>query len=336
MTSLDFFRLAKTREEFRIPPMLLGVVFALAACFIWGLIFVVPQFLSGFSSIEVALGRYCFYGIVSCLIFCKLKFQGRCKYPRSIWVKSLYFSLISTIGYYTFVVLALRYSTPAICALVLGISPITIAFYGNWKQRETTFKSLILPSLLILLGLAIINVPHLAKAASPSSYVLGLACCVMALIAWSWYVVANSRFLKQHPHVRSSDWSTLIGVSTLIWVIIFALALSVFESNSSLDKHFAFTPELINFLLGSAILGLLCSWVGAYLWNKASLNLPVSLAGQLTIFETIFGVIFVYILQQQTPPFLESIGIAILLIAIVYGIRQFSKRKGYGKELKPH
>ena len=57
----------------------------------------------------------------------------------------------------------------------------------------------------------------------------------------------------------------------------------------------------MSFLIGCATLGLLCSWVGASLWNKASVFLPVSLAGQLMIFETIFGVLFVYMLNQQMP-----------------------------------
>lgn len=314
-----------------------GIAFALGACFIWGLIFIVPQFMTGFTSIEVALGRYFVYGIISSLIFCKSKFQGTCRHPRGIWVKALYFSLASTIVYYTFVVLALRYSTPAICALILGISPITIAFYGNWKQRETTFKSLIIPSALILIGLVIINVPHLEESGSISTYVLGLVCSFLALLAWSWYVVANSRFLKHHPEVRSSDWSTLIGVATLFWVFVFALFLSLFfENQLQMEKYLTPGPELTKFIIGSAILGLLCSWVGAFLWNKASLHLPVSLAGQLTIFETIFGVVFVYTLERQMPPRMESIGIVILLIAIVYGIRQFARKRTYNNQLTPH
>jgi drug/metabolite transporter (DMT)-like permease len=317
--------------------MLSGVIFALSACFIWGLIFIVPQFMSGFSAIEVTLGRYLFYGLVSSLIFCKSKLQGSCKYSRSYWVKALYFSLVSTIGYYTFVVLALRYSTPAICALILGVAPIVIAFYGNWKQKETTFRSLIAPSLLILLGLVIINIPHLRDTASPSSYVLGLLCSLLALFAWSWYVVANSRFLKQNPKMRSSDWSTLIGVATLFWVVLFAIVLGLFSENQlHLEKYFTFNSELARFLIGSAILGLLCSWVGAFLWNRASLNLPVSLAGQLTIFETVFGVIFVYILERHLPPVTEAVGIGILLVAIIYGIRQFARKKPYNNQLKPH
>jgi hypothetical protein len=42
------------------------------------------------------------------------------------------------------------------------------------------------------------------------------------------------------------------------------------------------------------------------------------LAGQLTIFETIFGVLFVYLLNQHLPPLIESLGISILLISVLW------------------
>lgn len=300
--------------------MFKGTVYALSACFVWGLIFVVPQFMSGFSAIEVALGRYAFYGIISLFIFSRAWLQGNCRYPLQIWIKALFFSLVTTIIYYTCLVLALRYSTPAICALILGISPIAIAYYGNWKQKECSFKKLILPSILILAGLVIINVPHLEASDSSSRYILGLLCSLFALISWSWYVVANSQFLKNNS-VSSNEWSTMIGVATLFWVILCGLILIVgFKSQLDIQKYVSMSPELINFLIGCAILGSLCSWLGAFLWNKASIHLPVSLAGQLMIFETIFGVLFVYTVAQDLPSKMDLFGILLLLGAVAYGI----------------
>ena len=137
-----------------------GIIFALGACLIWGLIFVVPEFMDGFSSIEVALGRYLVYGTLSSLIFLKLRSGGKCIYPFKIWIRAIIYSLFTSIGYYTFVVLGLRFATPAICALVLGLGPITIALYGNFTEKEIPYKSLIVPSILIVIGLIAINYPN--------------------------------------------------------------------------------------------------------------------------------------------------------------------------------
>jgi len=305
--------------------MFKGTLFAVAACFLWGLIFVVPQFMTGFSPIEIAMGRYLFYGGISSCILLKSKVQFNVSYPLKIWMKALYFSLFCTIVYYTALVLALRDSGPAIAALVIGISPITIAFYGNWKQKECSYKKLILPSAFIAIGLLIINLPPLLANDFSSKYLFGLFCCAISLFSWTWYVVANADFLKNNKNITPNEWSTLMGVATLFWVIVCGVVLVIgFSDQLDLAKYSSMDETMVNFLMGCTILGFLCAWVGAYLWNRASLYLPVSLAGQLTIFETIFGLLFVYVAAQEIPPLFECVGIMVLLSAVMYGIKQSS------------
>lgn len=315
--------------------MLKGITFALAACFIWGLIFVVPQFMEGYNALEVALGRYFFYGMFSILIFTRVKWQGQFNYSSYYWKKALLFSLITTVGYYPFVVMSLRYSSPAICALILGVSPITIAFYGNWQLKEGDFRSLLFPALLILLGMGIINAPHFIEESFPLSHFWGLICALMALTTWTWYAVSNAKILKDHTELASSDWSTMMGVGTLFWVLIFTAFFGLVSPEYvDVKKYVSVNSMWMNFVVGSAILGFICSWVGAYLWNKASFYLPVSLAGQLMIFETIFGLLFVYITEQKVPPLIELLGVAILLMAIVYGMRSFYQKEAAATTLQ--
>lgn len=310
--------------------MVKGIAYALGACLVWGLNFIVPQFLEGFSSIEISLGCYFFYGVISLFILLNDYFQGRGRFKWSIWYKASYFSLISTIVYYTCVVLALRFATPAICALILGISPIVIAFYGNWKHKECRFRSLIFPALLILLGLVVINVPQFSTSDSPSTYLLGLFCAFLGLLSWGWYVVENSRFLKDNPTVASSDWSTLVGVATLFWVLLGGAIIALFFTEQMpLEKYQTFDTLTKNYLIGCAILGVICTWVAAYLWNRASLKLPLSLLGQLAIFETIFGLVYVYTLDQRLPTHTEYLGITLFLGAVGYGIRLTAQKSTF-------
>lgn len=303
--------------------MFKGIVFALSACFIWGLIFVIPQFMSSFNPVEIALGRYWFYGMISSLIFLGARWKGFCSYPFSIWVKALLLSFLS--GYYLWVILAIRYTSPEVCALILGTSPIVIAFYGNWSQKEGNFKLLLLPSVLILIGLVMINAPHLVLTGSPVEYTFGLLCSVISLISWSIYVVWNSRFLKSNLSVHSDDWATMQGVATFFWCLVCSVVCCVFYwDDLEMGKYVGWNESSQVFMMGCATLGLFCSWVGAFLWNKASIFLPVSLAGQLMIFETIFGILFVYLLQQRLPPMLEVGGILLILTAVIFGIRMYS------------
>lgn len=307
---------------FRDFSLITGIIFALLACLIWGLIFIVPQFMEGFHSLEITLGRYFLYGLVSLLLFCKEHFYGKKRYPRAVWIYALIFSLIGTILYYVNVVLALRFCSPAICALILGAGPIAIAFYGNWREKEIQYRQLAIPSIGILIGLIVLNLPHMNRDSLLGSYTLGLFCALLALAAWSWYVVENARFMRSHPEISANEWSSLVGVATLIWVIILSGILGPFFHDSIQFSSYLSS----SFLLGSAVLGILCAWAGTLLWNKACLRLPVTLAGQLTLFETIFGVLYVYLLEQRLPPLMEAIGVGILLLAVLYGIRKTPAR----------
>ncbi len=44
-------------------------------------------------------------------------------------------------------------------------------------------------------------------------YLLGILAACGSMLAWSWYVVSNSQFLKQNPQITSQQWSTVVGVT---------------------------------------------------------------------------------------------------------------------------
>lgn len=305
--------------------MFKGVIYALSACLIWGLIFIVPGTMAEFSPLEISLGRYCIYGAFSWLVI--LKWWRKTKYSLSTWTKAMGYSLIITCGYYTCLVLALRYATPAITALIIGASPIMIAFYGNWRQKEVSFKSLIIPSSLILIGLCFINIPQLQNEGSPVKLLWGVCCAFLSMAAWSWFVVANARFLKNNPNVDSGHWNDMIGATSLFNVFLLGtMASFLFDNPFQFDLLQTWDGVLVRYILGCSILGVMCSWVASALWNKASFLLPITLTGQLSIFETVFGILFFYLIEWKFPLTLECVGIALFLVATVIGINRFERR----------
>ncbi len=310
--------------------MLKGTIYAIAACLIWGLIFVVPPYLKGFDSLEIALGRHCIYGITSCLLLLWASRNASIKYPLAIWGQAFLFSLIANIFYYSCVVMGVKHASPSITALILGVSPVLISFYGNWLQKECNFKSLIIPSVLILVGLFMVNIPIFQQEELGSQkpyYLIGVLASFGALFSWCWFVVANARFLKNNPEIDPQAWSTISGVTTLIWVLFLGGSYEIWQGAEHWQKFITPSPELWVFLGGCATLGILCSWIGYFLWNKASMLLPVSFAGQLTMFETIFGLLYFYLLKQESPPIVELAGITLMLSAILYGMKAFTEEQ---------
>jgi|JI9StandDraft_1071089.scaffolds.fasta_scaffold10978_6 drug/metabolite transporter (DMT)-like permease len=310
--------------------MIKGTLFGLLACFIWGLIFVIPGFIEEFSSLEVVFGRYFFYGLLSLVFFISKKKR----YPLSLWIRALGYSLVASIIYYLSLVLALRFATPPIAAIILGLAPIPITLYGNWKEKKCDYLQLALPCLLLLIGLVMVNAPHFINSPTPLLFTFGLINGFIAFATWSWYAVTNAEFLKQNPHVRSEEWSTLMGIANLMWVLLFILPVAFFYKDTPLVmKYFLFGPSIKKFILGSMALGFVCSWVGGFYWNKASRILPISLSGQLLIFETVFGLLFVYSLEGAFPSLLETSGIVLLLAAVSYGVHLTSRGKAKAPEI---
>ncbi len=293
--------------------MILGILFALGACLLWGTIFVIPQFLPEFSSLEVALGRYFFYGLFSALLLIK-------KFPRQslrTWSLAFFFGLVANVIYYIGIVIGVRFATPPVTVLVVGMCPVMAALYGNLHSREFSFRGLLLSCFVMVCGIVLVNVTEIDWSFGKSSlkeYMIGMAGAIVALLTWAHYAVQNAKFLKANPELPRTEWATMIGVSTLFWVILLTGFLTM-SSNEiiNLQKFVHYSPQLGKFLLCTAFLGIACAWVGCYWWNKASSLVPISIIGPLIIFETLFGLLCVFLYEMRMPTAIEFTGITAML-----------------------
>ena len=310
--------------------MFKGLLFAIGACFVWGLIFVIPQYLGDFSGVEVVLGRYLSYGILSAFLFFRKGLVRIRRYTLKTWMTAFVFALFSNLVYYLGLVAGLRFVSPTLAVLVIGMAPIVVAIYGNWRVREIAYRDLAIPCIWIAVGLVLVNATEVDwsfKVTSLLQYMLGLIGILAALLAWCWYAVTNARFLKEHSHIPAGEWSTVIGVATLFWAlligVIFALGM---KSELNISKFLVFSSDTFRYFVGSAILGVICSWLGCFLWSQASIYLPISLMGSLLIFETLFGLLFVFLFQMQLPSWIELTGVSMMVGGILMSVYTFRKR----------
>jgi drug/metabolite transporter (DMT)-like permease len=307
--------------------MFRGIAAVMAACLIWGLIYVVPELMPAFSPFEISIGRYICYGLISTLYMLAFRRHIFPQLTKKIWKTAFLFGFLANVGCYPFIVVSMRYANPAVSALILGMSPIAIALYGNWKQRACSYATLLWPCLAMAGGLFLANWPALQESSMEGSifyYILGLFFAFIALATWTIYAVANSQVLKENEHLDPIDWCSVIGIATFAWTVALSALLIICMPSHHLHKFMVWTPELQTFILGNMVLGFLCSWIAFNLWNKGSGLLPVFLVGQLTIFETIFGLIFVYFLQNRMPVLIELAGIVVMLAGICVSIHLFN------------
>ncbi|MBM3198016.1 MAG: DMT family transporter, partial [Chlamydiae bacterium] len=268
--------------------MILGILSVITACFLWSFVFILPRFSPSFSPWEVTLGRFFFFGSFSLLLLLVRKRHLLQKSHLSFWWQSSVYGGISTLVCYGTSVFAMRNAGISMTTLLFGMSPLTISLYGNWKEREYPFKILILPALCLLAGALLLNQEALCTFTGSRSYVLGFIAALVSLAAWTWFAVANFRFLQKNKKLPSSDWGVMLGASSFILVLI-AYFLLLITNPSSCAHHWNGSYETLMFFLNSAILGIISSWVSLFFWNYGSQRIPVTLAGQLTVFEMLFA-----------------------------------------------
>lgn len=303
---------------------------AVIACFLWGAVFAVPLYLEEYSSIDICSGRFLFYGVFSLFILLFYIIFGKERGFLKYWKKASLCALIMNFIHFISLTLGMRFVSPALITVILGISPIVITIASCFMNRSMhSFSNFLWPSISIFIGLCFMNVETLnfSDETSGWEYIQGIFYGFVALVTWCWYIIYNSNFLNMHKDVNGNQWTALIGLMTLCFILI-VIASRYYFMGSEHFYQFSWEHEKGRyFLLAMFILGIFCSWVAFALWNNASYNIPPVLAGQISILETIFGLAFVFSIQQQLPTPMESIGIILILAGISFGLYFYTSQE---------
>jgi drug/metabolite transporter (DMT)-like permease len=324
--------------------MTLGVLFALAAGLMWGLVFVAPLLLPGDPPALLAVGRYLAFGLIA-LPLAWLDRKRLARLTRSDWREALKLSLIGNLLYYTCLAAAIQRAGAPLPTMIIGTLPVVIAVSANifLGEGERLAWRKLLPSLLLIgAGIACVNTVELAHlrdaaaqgtAPSLSTYVEGAGLAVLAVICWTIYPMLNARWLRRHRDRSPSTWATAQGVATLPLALIGYLVLVGWSLASAATQPARI--DVTTLLLGATpmrfvglmlAMGLFASWLGTLCWNEASQRLPTALSGQLIVFETLAALAYALVLRGTVPPLLTLVGASLLVAGVIWALRGGAQR----------
>ncbi|MDM1706844.1 DMT family transporter [Thiopseudomonas alkaliphila] len=300
-----------------------GIFYAGLAGALWGFVFVVPNLLPDFNPLLLSTGRYIVYGILSALIILPKLIPLIQRLTRLDIQQLIWLSLSGNLVYYLLLASAVQLAGVATTSLIIGTLPVTITLAGRKDQGALSLRQLAWPLLLIMLGMLAVNISAFQQAANQQqplhNTVLGILCAFGALFSWTRFAVNNTRYLKL-SQFTSSEWSSLWGITTgLLSVLLLLIAGGIFPSQ--------LLPELpqsrwLSFFAISLGLALFSSWLGNLLWNAASRRLPITLGGQLIIFETLFALLYGFVYAARWPSLTEIIAIALLISGVLWTVRK--------------
>ena len=304
-----------------------GVLCGLLAGAMWGMVFIVPELLAAFTPLELAVGRYIAYGVIAASLTSRRLPALLRRLDASDFKALLRHALSGNIVYYMLLALGVKLAGVAATSLIIGVLPISVTLLGHKDHGAVPLRRLALPLLVVAAGIACINVDVFTHDASgagvhTATKLLGVLCAAGALLCWSWYAIDNARYLKRNPHFSSGEWSALYGMASgCIALLIGAVALALFHADVTGAAGAASGRDWLMFWCVNALLALGASVIGNHLWNVASRRVPVTLSGQLILFETLFALLYGFIYKQQLPRVLEVAAVVLLIAGVVWSVR---------------
>jgi len=306
--------------------MVSGVLYALLAGLMWGLIFVGPLIVPEYPAALQSMGRYLALGLIALPI----AWLGRARLrqlSRQDWLTALALTMMGNLIYYICLASAIQRTGAPVSTMIIGTLPVVIPVFANllYSQRDGKLAwSKMVPGLVaIALGLACVNIAELRHGAAGGSgwrYVSGILLASVSVVCWAWYALRNARWLRENPDKHPMMWATAQALVTLPVSLLGYLAACAWLNVQQPDFALPLGPRPWVFLGLMVVIAVCCSWVGALCWNVASQKLPTVILGPLIVFETLAGLLYTFLMRQSLPPLLTGTGIVLLVVGVVIAV----------------
>lgn len=307
--------------------MIGGVLYALLAGLMWGLIFVGPLLVPDYPAVLQSMGRYLALGLIAL----PLAWLGRARLKQlsqSDWLTALALTMMGNLIYYVCLASAIQRAGAPVATMIIGTLPVVIPVFANLlyshRDGKLSWRRMAPALLCIALGLICVNIAELQhglQAVSWQRYVSGIGLAFISVACWAWYALRNARWLRENPDKHPMMWATAQALVTLPVSLLGYVLACVCLSGQGQSFPLPFGPRPVAFITLMIAIAVFCSWVGALCWNIASQRLPTVIVGPLIVFETLAGLLYTFLLRQNVPPLLTFSGIALLVVGVVIAVR---------------
>lgn len=300
-----------------VPGLGAGLAYGVAAGAFWALGFLAPALAGDFTPLQVSIGRYLAYGA-----FASLALAPRWSVVRGMIggreVRALFvLGLLGNIFYYVLISYAVRLGGIAATSLVIGLLPAVLTVIGSRDDGAVSLRRLA-PSLLFSLAAVACIAWGALGAAGPgtrSAPLLGWLCAVGGMVSWTIYAVSNQRWLARLHHVSAQDWNLLTGAATGILAVLVAVPAFLMGTPDPVGGW-----DWARFAAVAAGTGFLVSIVGNVFWNRMSRLLPLTLAGQMILFETLFALLYGFLWDRRLPTGTEIAAMLLVSASVLSGL----------------
>jgi drug/metabolite transporter (DMT)-like permease len=224
-------------------------------------------------------------------------------------------SVLGFWGYYALLVLSLRDAGPEVPTLIIGTIPLWVMVLG--KPGDLRWRALLPGLLLTAAGLALMteSVQAGGGLVEAPAFWRGVLLAGVAMVFWTAFALLNSAWLRRNPQVSVTAWANWLGLATGVGTLgLWAVA------GSPLREILA-RPDLVTYLVLCGATGFGAAWLATILWNEASRRLSASLCGQLIVSETLFALLYAFVLEGRWPTPAQWLAAALFTLGILASIK---------------
>lgn len=295
--------------------MFIGLLAGLTTCALWGLTFVAPRAVAPYSTLDLTVARYAVFGLASLALMVLPRFRPTGLSP-SRWIVGLSLGGFGYVGYFVAAGTAVTFSGAAIPPLVIGTMPVLLALIANAREATVPWRAILLPLSLILAGVLLVNVSVLDSAGTGRrvDVLLGTASAVIALLIWVAYGLLNAAVMRAADAPDALRWTGVQGIGAAVGSLALLPTTGFATTEAPLES----------FVAWSLALGIAGSWLATWCWAVASKRLPLALAAQLIVAETIFGLAYGFLFEARWPSVAEWAGGSMQVSGVVLAIAAFA------------
>ncbi|GBQ87451.1 DMT family transporter [Asaia krungthepensis] len=293
----------------------LGLICGAGAGALWGLVFLAPELIRDFSPLDLAAGRYLAYGLISILLL-GARLPALCRIlEKRDWKSLFWLSFFGNSFYYVMLSMAVQQGGIALTSLVIGFMPVAVTIIGSRDDDAPAFIKLAPSLFFCMTGALCVGWQAVFQGGSGAeaghSSVLGLLCACAALVSWTGFAVGNSRALGRLHRVSSHEWNLLTGLVTGAQAVILLVVALLMDDTA--HPHAAWM-KFASVSAGVAVIASLC---GNALWNRMSRLLPLTLTGQMILFETLFALLYGFLWDWRLPHPLEIGAFCFIVLSVL-------------------
>ncbi|WP_320195254.1 DMT family transporter [Agrobacterium rosae] len=305
----------------------LGVFYGMLAGALWGGIFLAPKLIpGGFTPLQLSTARYLTYGVFALILIGPKIRRVASRFGKSEWIALGWLSLIGNIVYYVLISTAVQLSGVAFTSIIIGFLPVAVTIIGSRDHGAVSLKRL-WPS-LVFGAIGIFGVSWQSLSQGQGGFdltrIIGLACALGALASWTAFAVGNARWLTRLHDVSADEWNLMTGVVTGALALLLAIPAFGFST----DIHSS--SDWLQFTSVAVGLGISASILGNALWNRMSRLLPLTMVGQMILFETLFALLYGFIWEQRGPTLIESAAIVSVVVSVLLCMQAHRPAKVHG------